>query len=71
MKSGLNKKFIKYKKDRVGKDQIYNLSSEKLRKELNWSPKVSLEKGLNITEDWIKNNIKSLKSKKNFYKHKK
>ena len=71
LKSGLNKKFIKYKKDRVGKDQIYNLSSEKLRKELNWSPKVSLEKGLNITEDWIKNNIKSLKSKKNFYKHKK
>lgn len=70
-KSKKNLKLIKHKKDRVGKDQLYHLSSKKLRDQLKWKPKFSLEQGLFFTEKWIENNIKKL-SETNFnYSHKK
>ena len=65
------KKFIKHKKDRVGKDTVYNLSSYKLTSELNWKPKYSLDEGIKKTELWIKENFKDLSKKKAVYIHRK
>ena len=58
-------------KDRIGKDQIYDLSSIKLKKATKWKPKISLEEGLRKTKDWIDKNYLNLKNKKMNYKHKK
>ncbi len=58
-------------KDRPGKDQVYDLSSKKLKTQLKWKYKFSLEKGIVNTKDWIINNYKFLNSKKLFYIHKK
>lgn len=60
-----------YMKDRIGKDQIYDLSSIKLKKATKWKPKISLEEGLRKTKDWIDKNYLNLKNKKMNYKHKK
>ena len=57
-----NKVKIIYVKDRPGHDSRYALNSNKLRKELNWSPKMSFEKGIKLTFDWYNNN-------KNYYKN--
>ena len=56
-----NKVKIIYVKDRPGHDSRYALNSNKLRKDLNWSPKMSFEKGIKLTFDWYNNN-------KNYYK---
>jgi dTDP-glucose 4,6-dehydratase len=69
-----NKNFnknIKYSKDRVGKDKIYYLNSLKLKKDLNWNPKINLETGIKKTIDWFKKNEKKFKKKDLEYKHKK
>ena len=69
-----NKNFnknIKYSKDRVGKDKIYYLNSLKLKKDLNWIPKINLETGIKKTIDWFKKNEKKFKKKDLEYKHKK
>ena len=58
-------------KDRIGKDDTYNLSSSKLRKKLIWKDKVHLEEGLNRTLSWINKNYKSLKKEKHYYTHRK
>ena len=47
-------KYIKNVKDRVGKDNKYFLDSNKIRKELKWSEKFTLEQGIQQTIDWIK-----------------
>ena len=49
-------KYIKNVKDRVGKDNKYFLDSNKIRKELKWSEKFTLEQGIQQTIDWIKKN---------------
>tara|TARA_B100001057_G_scaffold497506_1_gene601808 strand:- start:459 stop:1448 length:990 start_codon:yes stop_codon:yes gene_type:complete len=64
-------KNILYVKDRPGKDQIYDLSSNKLKNKLKWKHKFSLEKGILSTKEWIINNYKFLNNKKLFYIHKK
>jgi dTDP-glucose 4,6-dehydratase len=67
-----NKNFnknIKYSKDRVGKDKIYYLNSLKLKKDLNWIPKINLETGIKKTIDWFKKNEKKFKMKDLEYKH--
>lgn len=61
---------IKYVSDRIGKDQAYDLSSEKILKKMNWKPKISLEKGLIKTINWINENYSNFKKMKTEYKHK-
>jgi dTDP-glucose 4,6-dehydratase len=39
--------------DRPGKDQAYKLDAGKLRTELGWSDKVSLEMGIDATKKWV------------------
>ena len=53
-----NKCKIKYVKDRPGHDKRYAVSSNKIRKELNWKPKISLSVGLNKTLRWYVTNKK-------------
>ena len=65
------KNLIKKTKDRMGKDHNYNLSSQKIRRDLNWKPNIDLEEGLKETFDWIKKNLNTLKKHKKKYVHKK
>ncbi len=65
------KKLVSITQDRIGKDSVYNLSSKKIRKELNWKPKTNLYKGLIKTLKWIDSIITFLKQHKFHYIHKK
>jgi len=56
--------------DRTGKDVSYNLSSKKIRKELNWKPRTNLDDGLKKTLRWIDYNSIFLKKEKIHYIHK-
>ena len=47
---------IKFVKDRPGHDIRYALNSNKIIKELKWSPKINFEKGIKMTFDWYNNN---------------
>jgi len=50
---------------------MYSLSYSKIKKELNWKPKISIDEGLDKTISWFKENIKSLEKESILYKHKK
>ena len=61
---------IPIKKDRLNKDKYYMLNSKKLRN-LGWKNKISLEKGIFETYQWIHKNLKKIKNLKTEYIHKK
>ena len=52
---------INFIKDRPGHDIRYALNSNKIKKELKWSPKTNFRKGIKLTFDWYNEN-------KNYYK---
>ncbi len=57
---------INFVKDRPGHDVRYALNSSKIKKELNWKPKVNFSEGIKLTFDWYNNNkmyYNSLKKK--------
>jgi len=56
--------------DRLGKDQAYFLDSSKVRSELGWEDRVSLEAGLVQTLSWIDANLALLQSLPPEYIHK-
>jgi dTDP-glucose 4,6-dehydratase len=56
--------------DRLGKDQAYLLDSGKIRSELNWSDRVSLQKGLQETLAWVDSNLDILEKLPADYIHK-
>ncbi|MDE0799471.1 MAG: GDP-mannose 4,6-dehydratase [Rhodospirillaceae bacterium] len=56
--------------DRIGKDSLYLLNSDKLMKQTGWSPKVSLDEGLDRCIGWVQQNIDSLRSATIDYVHK-
>jgi len=56
--------------DRLGKDQAYLLESKKLRDELGWVDKISLDDGLQDTLSWIDKNLDILKTQNADYVHK-
>ena len=47
---------IEHVTDRPGHDRRYSLSSEKLRSELGWEPRVRFDEGLAQTVDWYREN---------------
>lgn len=52
---GGSEDLIEYVKDRPGHDLRYSIDNAKIRTELGWSPKYSLERGLEKTIEWYKN----------------
>ena len=56
---------------RINQDQNYFLSTKKIKKELKWSPKVSLSEGLDNTINWLSKNIEKVKNTDLIYRHKK
>ena len=51
--------FVITTEGRVGEDKQYWLDSSKLFKDTNWSPKITLEHGIEETVDWVKKNLDS------------
>ena len=49
-------------KDRPGHDIRYALNSKKIKKNLNWYPKINFDKGIKLTFDWYNNNKTYYKS---------
>ncbi|MDC0855338.1 dTDP-glucose 4,6-dehydratase [Candidatus Pelagibacter sp.] len=49
-------------KDRPGHDIRYALNSNKIKKELGWSPKINFKQGINLTFDWYFKNKSYYKS---------
>jgi len=47
---------IEYVKDRPGHDFRYSMDSSKIRNELDWSPKIGFDKGLENTINWYLEN---------------
>jgi dTDP-glucose 4,6-dehydratase len=56
--------------ERLGKDAAYMLDSTKLRTELGWKDKISLEEGLTDTASWIDRFLPELKTQNPDYVHK-
>lgn len=56
--------------ERLGKDAAYMLDSTKLRTELGWKDKISLEDGLTDTAAWIDRFLPELKEQNPDYVHK-
>ncbi|MGV8996287.1 MAG: GDP-mannose 4,6-dehydratase [Parvibaculaceae bacterium] len=56
--------------ERPGKDTAYMLNSDKLRTELGWSDKISLEQGLEDTILWAEKYLSELQRLPADYKHK-
>jgi dTDP-glucose 4,6-dehydratase len=54
--TGRDESLIEYVTDRPGHDRRYSLSSEKLRSELGWEPRVRFEEGLERTVQWYREN---------------
>ena len=50
--AGSSERRIAFVKDRPGHDFRYALDASKIRRDLGWSPSVSLEQGLSETIDW-------------------
>ena len=55
--------------ERLGKDQAYRLDSSKIRNELEWYDKISLELGIERTIAWVKDNFASLALEPENYIH--
>lgn len=70
-KMKISKKNIKDVNDRLGKDHSYKLSSDLIRKEINWKEKINLNEGLKRTINWVNQNFNTLKNHKTKYIHKK
>jgi len=54
-----------------GQDSKYSISSSKLRKDLNWKPKISLQTGIEEMINWIDNNWAEISKMPLEYIHKK
>ena len=52
----MNESMIEYVKDRPGHDRRYSTDITKIRHELKWSPRFTLENGLEKTIDWYVSN---------------
>ena len=55
-KQGDSRQLIRFVKDRPGHDQRYAINAEKIKKELNWTPAMTIEEGLGKTIDWYLSN---------------
>lgn len=65
------KDLIRNSSERKGKDKYYSLSSAKIKKQLNWQQKISLDNGIEKCINWIKKNKNYYKKNDLVYVHKK
>ena len=56
--------------ERAGKDDTYMLNSDRLRRELAWSPSINLDTGLGDTLAWVDANLAELATEPDGYVHK-
>ena len=70
LKSENFNKFVKYTKERKGKDQAYKLDCKKTIKSLGWKPKVSLINSLKKIKIFYEQNFIKLKKLDSIYKDK-
>lgn len=56
--------------ERLGKDAAYRLDSAKLRRELGWRDRISLEQGIEDTIAWVERWLDVLKAQPMQYEHK-
>ncbi|MBI3562329.1 MAG: GDP-mannose 4,6-dehydratase [Gammaproteobacteria bacterium] len=56
--------------ERMGKDSAYHLDSTKLRTELGWKDRISLDQGLDECISWVRKNFDALKAQPYDYQHK-
>lgn len=56
--------------ERLGKDASYCLDSTKIRSELGWKDKISLDQGIEQCITWVSDNFESLKNEHYDYVHK-
>jgi dTDP-glucose 4,6-dehydratase len=56
--------------ERLGQDKIYSIDSSRAEKELGWSPKISIERGLDEVIRWVEDNWEDLKNQPLDYIHK-
>lgn len=61
---------VKMVADRLGKDQAYLLDSTKIKDELGWQPRVTLEDGLHRCAAWCRENLGELRTLPQIYEHK-
>lgn len=61
---------VEVTEDRLGKDQAYLLDSTKLRKQLAWTDKISLDDGIGESLEWVDRNLEDLKKLPQNYQHK-
>lgn len=59
---GKDENLIKHVKDRPGHDRRYAIDSSKIMRQLEWSPSLTFEVGINKTIDWYLANEKWLKN---------
>lgn len=53
---GKSENLIEFVRDRLGHDKRYAIDFSKIKKELNWEPRVSFEEGLQKTIKWYEHN---------------
>jgi dTDP-glucose 4,6-dehydratase len=57
--------------ERLGKDSAYHLASTKLRNELGWQDRISLDQGLDECIAWVRTHFDALKAQPSYdYIHK-
>jgi dTDP-glucose 4,6-dehydratase len=54
--TGRDESLIEHVRDRPGHDRRYSLSSERIRAELGWEPRVRFAEGLERTVEWYRDN---------------
>jgi dTDP-glucose 4,6-dehydratase len=54
---GADEKLVSFVKDRLGHDFRYSLNSEKIKKELDFSPRLDFDNGLKGTVEWYRTNL--------------
>lgn len=64
-------KNVKFSAERLGQDQYYKLNSQKMRNNLGWKEKISLENGILDTISWVKKHKNTIKNLNLNYIHKK
>ena len=55
--------------ERQGQDSAYVISSEKVKQEFGWEPKITIDEGLRECVDWVNKNWGAIKKQPLLYGH--